>query len=444
MTAVDVLRFIETKRDGGHHHPDEISAFTKRFAAGEVPEYQAAAWLMAAYFNGLDDEELKAFTLSLAHSGETLSYGGLSPLVDKHSTGGVGDKITLALVPLAAACGVHVAKLSGPGLGFTGGTVDKLEAIPGFRTHLSSEEFREQVRRVGCAISGHSADLAPAEGKFYGLRDVTATVPSLPLICSSIVSKKIAGGASSFVFDVKCGSGAFMETCEQAESLAKALVGLSKALGRRSMALVTDMDQPLGRWVGNAAEVLEAVHVLRGEGPSDVESLVVSLAGAMVSLGKDIPFEAARSQAAEKLRDGSGLGKFRELVEAQGGPGDLCRAPEEHLALAKGRMEVPSPRSGTVVHLNARGIGEGVKRLGGGRMALTDAIDLSVAVRLVRKRGDRVRQGEPLLEILYTREEKLQDALPFFMDAFSILEEGAPLDGRPHHREEDPVLGTIQ
>ncbi len=205
----------------------------KAFASGEVPDYQAAAWLMAVYFNGLSGEELRDFTLALARSGETLSFGDDLFLVDKHSTGGVGDKITLLLVPLAAACGLSVAKLSGPGLGFTGGTVDKLEAIPGFRTHLPSEEFLRQVKNVGCAISGHSADLAPAEGKFYSLRDVTATVPSLPLICSSIVSKKIAGGADAFVFDVKCGSGAFMEDYGSAESLAEALVSLSKNLGKK-------------------------------------------------------------------------------------------------------------------------------------------------------------------------------------------------------------------
>jgi pyrimidine-nucleoside phosphorylase len=301
---MDVIGFIEKKRDGGAHAPGELEAFVRAFALGKVPEYQAAAWLMAVYFNGLSDEELKEFTLALARSGDTMSFGDELCIVDKHSTGGVGDKITLLLVPLAAACGLSVAKLSGPGLGFTGGTVDKLESIPGFNTHLSSRDFLNQVTRIGCAISGHSADLAPAEGKFYSLRDVTGTVPSMPLICSSIVSKKIAGGADAFVFDVKCGSGAFMRDHESAEALANGLVSLSKSLGKKAAALITDMDQPLGEWVGNAVEVLEAVRVLQGEGPEDVREVAVALAGAMVSLGKGISFDDGCILARRKIDDG--------------------------------------------------------------------------------------------------------------------------------------------
>ncbi len=435
----DMLSFIECKRDGGVHAPEDIREFVRRFAGGAIPDYQASAWLMAVYHAGLNTEELKEFTLALAHSGQTLSFGDLR-IVDKHSTGGVGDKVTLLLVPLAAACGVKVAKLSGPGLGFTGGTVDKLEAIPGFRTHLSSEEFSEQVRRIGCAISGHSADLAPAEGKFYGLRDVTATVPSLPLICSSIVSKKIAGGADAFVFDVKCGAGAFMKDYESAERLAGELVGLSRSLGKKCMALITDMEQPLGEWIGNSVEVLEAVSVLRGEGPADVEEVVISLAGAMISIDSELSFEEGCALAEEKLGSGAGLESFAAMVRAQGGDDLVTVHPEEVLPLAKKRKTLAAVRDGRVHALDARHIGEGVKRLGGGRMSLGESIDLSVGVRILKKIGDPVRSGDALLEILYSDESKLADALPYFESAYAFDADGRPSDA-PGRRL---VLGKIE
>jgi len=439
---MDMLGFIERKRDGGVHQGEEIARFVKAFASGEVPDYQAAAWLMAVYFNGLSDEELRDFTLALARSGETLSFGDDLFLVDKHSTGGVGDKITLLLVPLAAACGLSVAKLSGPGLGFTGGTVDKLEAIPGFRTHLPSGEFLRQVKRIGCAISGHSADLAPAEGKFYSLRDVTATVPSLPLICSSIVSKKIAGGADAFVFDVKCGSGAFMEDFDSAETLAEALVSLSKSLGKKAIALITDMDQPLGEWVGNAVEVLEAVRVLKGGGPADVREVAVSLAGAMVSLGKGISFEEGCALAAEKLDDGSALEKMKVLVEAQGGEVRLCCEPEAVLSIAPETAFVRAKTGGRLAGIDARAVGEGVKRLGGGRMALGEPIDLSVGARMAVKKGAAVSAGDTLLEIRYGCEEKLKASLPFFEKAF-LVEEIVSASPPGEEMKRSLVLGTV-
>jgi pyrimidine-nucleoside phosphorylase len=441
---MDMLGFIERKRDGGVHSGDEIARFVDAFASGEVPDYQAAAWLMAVCFNGLDEEELRGFTLALARSGEVLSFGGDLFLVDKHSTGGVGDKITLLLVPLAAACGLSVAKLSGPGLGFTGGTVDKLEAIPGFRTHLPSEEFLRQVKKIGCAISGHSADLAPAEGKFYSLRDVTATVPSLPLICSSIVSKKIAGGADAFVFDVKCGSGAFMTDYDRAERLAKALVSLSRSLGKKAMALITDMDQPLGEWVGNAVEVLEAVNVLRGAGPDDVREVAVSLAGAMVSLGKEISFGEGCSLAKEKLADGSALEKMKILVEAQGGDGRICDDPEKILSIAPEKEFIRAGVSGTLVRVDARNIGEGVKRLGGGRMSLGEPISLSVGVRLLAKKGMAVSAGDPLLEIRYDSAEKLKESLLFFEKAFFMEERAENSSRSGEEKKRSFVLGTIR
>lgn len=441
---MDMLGFIERKRDGGVHPGEEIGRFVTAFASGEVPDYQAAAWLMAVYFNGLSEEELRDFTLALARSGEVLSFGDDLFLVDKHSTGGVGDKITLLLVPLAAACGLSVAKLSGPGLGFTGGTVDKLEAIPGFRTHLPSEEFLRQVKRIGCAISGHSADLAPAEGKFYSLRDVTATVPSLPLICSSIVSKKIAGGADAFVFDVKCGSGAFMTGYESAEALARALVSLSVSLGKKAMALITDMDQPLGEWVGNAVEVLEAVRVLAGGGPADVREVAVSLAGAMISLGKGVSFEEGCAMASERLDDGSALEKMKVLVEAQGGDGRVCADPGAVLSIAPEKAFVRAKDGGVVARIDARAVGEGVKRLGGGRMSLGEPIDLSVGARMLVKTGAAVSAGKNLLEIRYGSEEKLKESLPFFEKAFTVEE--TPLNSvrQGEEKKRSFVLGTIR
>ena len=435
----DMISFIERKRDGGAHTAEEIQEFVRGFASGAVPDYQASAWLMAVFHNGLKGEELKEFTLALAHSGKILSFGDLR-IVGKHSTGGVGDKATLLLVPLAAACGVKVAKLSGPGLSFTGGTVDKLEAIPGFQMHLSSERFIEQVRRIGCAISGHSDDLAPAEGKFYALRDVTGTVPTLPLLCSSIVSKKIAGGAHAFVFDVKCGAGAFMEDYENAEKLARALVSLSKSLGKESMALITDMDQPLGEWIGNSTEVLEAVSVLQGKGPKDVEELVINLAGAMVSIDSDLSFEEGCALAREKLEDGSGLEAFAAMVRAQGGDDRVCRTPEKILPLAGKKHTITASEDSTVRALNARKIGEGVKRLGGGRMSLGEPIDLSVGVRILKKNGASAGRGEALLEILYSDEAKLADAMPFFESAYTF--------GKANEHSEDTaqrrlILGKI-
>lgn len=425
-----MISFIERKRDGGVHSAEDLRLFVQGFASGAIPDYQAGAWLMAVYYSGLNEQELTEFTLALARSGEVLSFGDLR-IVDKHSTGGVGDKVTLLLVPLAASCGAKVAKLSGPGLGFTGGTVDKLEAIPGFQTHLPSNLFADQVRRIGCAISGHSADLAPAEGKFYGLRDVTGTVPSLPLICSSIISKKIAGGADSFVFDVKCGGGAFMPDYPSAERLASSLVSLSKSLGKRSVALVTAMDEPLGEWIGNSVEVLEAVSVLRGEGPGDVREVVVNLAGAMVSIDSDVSFEEGMDLADNRLSDGSALEKFAEMVREQGGDPAICSAPGELLPMANGRRTVVASSDGVVSAVDARGIGEGVKRLGGGRMALGDSIDLTVGARLLKKTGSRVSRGDPLIEILYNDEDKLSASLPFFESAFTVSGPASPRSAGP-------------
>lgn len=438
---MDILSFIERKRDGGVHSPEDLGEFVRRFSSGGIPDYQAAAWLMAVCFNGLSEDELRDFTLALARSGKILSFGDDVFFTDKHSTGGVGDKVTLILVPLAAACGTPVAKLSGRGLGFTGGTADKLEAIPGFRTHLSSDDFMRQAKTLGCAISSHSADLAPAEARFYALRDVTGTVPSMPLICSSIVSKKIAGGAAGFVFDVKCGRGAFMQDYKAAEALAGALVSLSRSLGRKAAALITGMDEPLGRWVGNAAEVLEAMEVLMGRGPADVREVTLALTGAMISLSGDLSMEEGRALAEKKLDDGSALFMMKKLVEAQGGDGMVCGAPEKILTIAPGTAFIKAEKKGTVDGIDARGIGEGVKRLGGGRMTLDEKIDLSAAVRLAVKTGAEVEPGDPLLEIRYSSDVRLKDSLPHFERAFSVREDGPPAKER---EKRGLVLGVVQ
>ena len=298
------IEFIEKKRDGLRHTREELQTFIDTVMRGEMPDYQISAWLMAAFLNGLDDDELMHFTQALAHSGETLSYPQEERIIDKHSTGGVGDKTTLVLIPLVAACGSSISKLSGPGLGYTGGTIDKLESIPGMNMHLSEIEFRDQVKSIGCAISGHSHKLAPAEGKFYKLRDVTGTVPSIPLITASIVSKKLAGGAYGYLFDVKCGSGAFMKDIGEARKLAQKLVDVSKKLGKVCVSVITDMEQPLGEWEGNSAEVCEAIEVLSGRGPSDTRELCLTLAAYMLNMsGRANTYEEGLALSSKALDD---------------------------------------------------------------------------------------------------------------------------------------------
>lgn len=419
----NMIEFIEKKRDKGRHGREEFSELIARLMAGEAPDYQLSAWLMAAYLNGLDENETMYFTESLAKSGETYSFPSDLHIVDKHSTGGVGDKTTLVLLPLAAACGAVVSKLSGPGLGFTGGTVDKLESIPGMRMHLEPEEFLEQVSRIGCAISGHSKQLAPAEGRFYKLRDVTGTVPSTELITASIVSKKLAGGAFGYVFDVKCGSGAFMKNREEAAFLAENLVKVSKKLGKGAVAAITDMEQPLGEWVGNAAEVFEAVEVLSGRGPADTRRLCVALCGLMLavaSLAKDMS-EGARL-AERALDDGSALRKFAEIIAAQGGDAEVVSRPLEVLPRAGKSFLIKSSRRGVLSKLDALSVGEALRALGGGRMKLDDEIDRSVAVRLRKKTGDAVSVGDTVIEVLYNDDAKFAEAMKYLTDCWAVSE----------------------
>ena len=420
----EMLSFIEAKREGRETAPDTVKVFVKACNEGTVPDYQIAAWLMAVFFNGLSSKELEAFTLALAHSGKTVRFPeGMLP-VDKHSTGGVGDKTTLVVVPLAAACGAKVAKLSGKGLGFTGGTVDKLSAIPGMRTELSMQEFVDQVTETGCAISGHSPELAPAEAGFYSLRDVTATVPSIPLIASSIVSKKIAGGSRRFVFDVKCGAGAFMQTQEAALKLADRLVDLSGNLGCNAVALLSNMEHPLGRWVGNAGEVNEAIQVLNGKGPEDTSRLCVEIAGAMLfAAGVADSQDVGRERAASALVEGKGLEKFRQMIEQQGGNLDEdVLAGKKALPLGKKVREIKAKSTGWVTSCHAGKVGEALRVAGGGRLSKEEALDLTAAVEILKKTGDQVQDGDLLAKVYASRDKEADAAARKVKAAFTIGE----------------------
>lgn len=412
----DIMRFIEAKRDGESNSPEDISTFVVDVMSGKVKDYHVAAWLMAVYLKGMDDNELLAFTEALARSGSILSFSSGLKVVDKHSTGGVGDKTTLILVPLVASCGLSVAKLSGRGLGFTGGTVDKLESIPGFKVDTSLSDFKQQVEDIGCAITGHSPDLAPAESFFYELRDVTSTVPSLPLICSSIVSKKIAGGAGSFVFDVKYGSGAFMNGIENARELAVSLVRLSKKMGYPSSALLTSMEEPLGRWIGNSMEVFESIEVLRNSGPVDTTEICLALAGEMLLQGGVVSSsKEGISRAKASLEKGDGLAKFNELVIRQGGPADIVSDPSKYLYPSPLVYEVKAASDGFISAIDTKSIGEAIRRLGGGRAKKEDPIDAGAALEVMVKIGDFVKKGDILMKA-YSQDPSLVEPARFYLD----------------------------
>lgn len=422
----DPIGFIERKRDGNRHTDAEIKAFVGAVMSGDMCGYQLSAWLMAVCFRGLDDGEMAALTMALGSSGDIIEYPGGMNIIDKHSTGGVGDKTTLILVPLVASLGAKISKLSGPGLGFTGGTVDKLESIPGMRMHLSTKEFYDQISKIGCAISGHSLQLAPAEGKFYAMRDVTGTVPSLSLITTSILSKKMAGGANGYLFDVKCGGGALMENFGQAKSLAEKLVEISKKLGKEAVSVITDMEQPLGEWVGNAAEVLEAVEVLSGRGPEDVRELCCVLGGEMLVMAKAADnFEEGLAMCEKALCDGSALKKLEELVREQGGDPAVCYEPQKVLGFAGGVYEIKSDRDGWLARLSARPIGEALRALGGGRVKQGDEIDHGVAVRICAKIGDRVNKGDAVMRVIYNDGARLAAALPYLEPSWEIADGAA-------------------
>jgi pyrimidine-nucleoside phosphorylase len=419
----NAIEFIETKRDGGHHKQEEISSFVDAVMDDKIADYQLSAWLMAAFLNGLDDEEIMFLTEALANSGDVLHYPAEQKIIDKHSTGGVGDKTTLVLVPLVASCGAKISKLSGPGLGYTGGTVDKLKSIPGMQLSLTNDQFRKQVSSIGCAISGHSLNLAPAEGKFYKMRDVTGTVPSIPLITTSIISKKLAGGAYGYLFDVKSGSGAFMRNTEEAVQLAQKLVLTSKKLGKSCTAIITDMEQPLGEWIGNSAEVAEALQVLKGLGPADTRELCINLGGYMLAMaGSSSTDEEGFAMCAKALDDGSALKKFRELIEAQGGNSLVVEEPEKILPSADFIYSIRADRGGCISRMDAMSIGEGLRALGGGRLRKEDTIDPAVAIKICAKTGDKVNAGDKVIEVHYNLEEQLNAALPHITRCWSVAD----------------------
>jgi pyrimidine-nucleoside phosphorylase len=397
MRAVDI---IIKKRDRGELSREEIEFFVQGLTSGEIPDYQAAAWAMAVFFRGMTARETADLTLAMAHSGEVLDLSDAVPLaVDKHSTGGVGDKVTLVVEPLVAACGVPVGKMSGRGLGYSGGTIDKVESIPGFRTSLSTDEFKQQLKEIGVVLTGQSADLAPADGKLYALRDVTGTVNSIPLIASSVMSKKIASGAQAIVLDVKVGVGAFMPTVAEATKLARLMVNIGGHVGRRVVALISDMNQPLGYAIGNALEVREAIETLRNGGPRDLREHCLEVAGHLLMLaGRARTPKAARAQLEAALSGGSALAKLKQLVAAQGGDVTVVDVPDL-LPRASLVETVLSPRSGWLSEVNAREIGLTAVDLGAGRAKKGDPIDHAVGLVIHHKVGDRVQKGEPLFSV---------------------------------------------
>jgi len=395
--VIRAAELIERKRNGGELSSEEISELVLGYAAGEIPDYQMAAWCMAVYFRGLTGRETYALTDAFIRSGETLDLGAAlgRRVVDKHSTGGVGDKTSLALVPIVAACGVPFGKMSGRGLGHTGGTLDKLESIPGFRVELTTEEFVAQVRDVGLAIVGTSADLVPADKNLYALRDVTGTVDIVPLIASSIMSKKIAAGAHAIVLDVKVGDGAFMKTLDDARILAEQMVDLGQRANREVVCLLTDMDQPLGHAVGNALEVREAVATIKGHGPDDFTELVLDACARLLALSDlGVEMDEGRRLAQRAIADGSALDAYERWVRAQGGNPDLASLPTAPVV-----REVVAPRDGVVTRLGALAVGIAALELGAGRRTKEDSIDHAVGVLCHVKRGQTVRAGHLLADV---------------------------------------------
>lgn len=415
---------IMKKRNGGELSREEIEFFVEGYTKGEIPDYQVSALMMAIYFRKMTEAETLHLTMAMAHSGEMLDLSAIKGIkVDKHSTGGVGDKTSLALTPMVAACGIPVAKMSGRGLGHTGGTIDKLESFPGFSTAISAEKFMENVNEIGIAIMGQTADLAPADKKLYALRDVTATVDNMSLIASSIMSKKLAAGADAIVLDVKTGSGAFMKTETDALALAREMVQIGNNAGRRTIAVVSDMDQPLGRAIGNALEVKEAIDTLKGCGPKDFEELCLTL-GAQMLLAGGIVSEKQRAEEMlrQTISDGSALRKLASFVEAQGGDSAAVFCPDL-LPCANIIMPITAAREGYISHIECDEIGICSLILGGGRETKESEIDLSVGLVLEKKVGDAVKKGDTLAYLHANDEEKAQIAMERFLRAYHISEE---------------------
>lgn len=411
---------IKKKRDGGELSAEEINFFVDGYTGGSIPDYQASAFCMAVFFSGMNARETTDLTLAMAKSGDMLDLSVLGDkTVDKHSTGGVGDKVTLIVAPVAAALGCTVAKMSGRGLGHTGGTVDKLESIPGFKTELNSEEFFAQVQRIGISVIGQSGNMTPADKKLYALRDVTATVESIPLIASSIISKKLAGGSQHIVLDVTCGSGAFMKTPEAAEELARAMVEIGNLAGRKMTAVITNMDTPLGINIGNTLEVAEAVEVLKGKGPEDLRTVCVEIASLMYASCFDCTADEARPKVLDAIDSGAAFEKLKEMVKAQGGDTAVLDNPDL-FEKAKFAYEVKSPAAGFIAHMNAEAIGIASVVLGAGRETKDAPIDFKAGISLLKKTGDRVEAGDTIAVLYTDLEDKLPQAEKMILDALEF------------------------
>lgn len=420
---MDIQKIIAKKRDRQELSKEEIEYFVTNYTSGNIPDYQAAALTMAIYINGMKEEETTNLTLAMAHSGDILDLSEFGTVVDKHSTGGIGDKVTLILAPIIASLGIPVAKMSGRGLGYTGGTIDKLEAIPGYRTNIKIEEFKENVGKIGISLMGQTLNLAPADKKLYALRDTIAATESIPLISSSIMSKKIAAGANKIVLDVTCGSGAFMKDLNQAIQLAKTMKKIGELAQKETVCVVTSMEEPLGKAVGNALEVIEAIQALKGNMTEDVQEVVLTLGAHMMMLanrGNDI--EENKEKMLEQIQSGGALKKLKELIQIQGG--DVSYVENiELLPKAKYVMPVLATKCGYVKALDAKSIGEISMHLGAGRMKKEDSIDPAVGIVLEKKIGDYVKENEILAYVHTNNEEKGQEAVKQLLDCYQIVEE---------------------
>ena len=421
MRMVDL---IQKKRDGGVLSEEEIKFIVSGYTSGSITDYQMSALLMSIYFEDMTDEEITCLTMAMSHSGDVIDLSEIEGIkVDKHSTGGVGDTTTIVLAPLVASVGAAVAKMSGRGLGHTGGTIDKLEAIPGFQVEIPNDDFIRLVNESYVAVTGQSGDLAPADKKIYALRDVTATVDSIPLISSSIMSKKIASGADAIVLDVTTGDGAFMKSLEDAERLAHTMVRIGKLANRQTMAIISDMSQPLGNAIGNANEIVEAIDALKGEGPEDLMEMVYTLGSQMVVLAKKADtLEEARAMLEENIKNGKATEKFKEMIRNQGGDDSIVDHPEK-LPQAKYVIEVPSKKSEKKKKMVADQIGIAAMMLGAGRRTKEEAIDYAVGLYLNKKVGDSVEEGESLVTI-YANREDVEDVKKVLYDNIEIGESG--------------------
>jgi pyrimidine-nucleoside phosphorylase len=415
---------IEKKRDGHALSPEEIRDFISAFTDGSIPDYQMSALAMAIYFKGMNSDEIAALTKAMMESGDVLELSSIKrPTSDKHSTGGIGDKVSLILAPLAAACGLAVPMISGRGLGITGGTLDKMESIPGYRTDLQPEEFEAVIAECGCSIIGQTANLAPADKKLYALRDVTGTVPSIPLISASIMSKKLAEGADSLVLDVKWGSGAFMKTVDQARDLAKTMIGIGASMKRRVSALITNMNQPLGHTAGNALEVIESLETLMNRGPKDLTELTLELCAEMLVLsGMAKDRLTALAEARRKLESGAALSVFKSMVELHGGNADVVG----NIALlpsARLKHEVRSRQAGHLAEMDANGIGRAALILGAGRRSVLDRVDHSAGISNIAKVGSKISKGDLLMVLHAGNQDLIDESLPIAAGSCSVSEQ---------------------